>query len=96
MNEAIRKKIRVEEMRLDCYLRLDIQCNKDRGKWTTTFRCWLVWRSFDVAAVEVVGRKRRRSTLAGNWPKKDPTRRARDAPMDILPTDEPWPTRPGV
>ena len=77
-------------------MRLDIQCNKDRGKWTTTFRCWLVWRSFDVAAVEVVGRKRRRSTLAGNWPKKDPTRRARDAPMDILPTDEPWPNRPGV
>lgn len=91
-------KIRVEMM-LDCYL-LDIQCNKDRGKWLL-YRCWLVWRLFDVVVVvvvevEVVGRKRRRSTLVDNWPKKDPTRRARDALMDILPTDEPWPNRPGV
>lgn len=91
MNEVM--KIRVE-MKLDCYL-LDIQCNKDRGKWLLD-RCWLVcWTLFDVV-VEVVGRKRRHSTLVGNWPKKDPTRRARDALMDILPTDEPWPNRPGV
>jgi hypothetical protein len=71
---------------MDCCW-LDIRCNKDRGKWRNRSILWF----------EVVGRKKRRSTLVGNWPRKDPRRRARDDAEDNLrSTDAPWPNRPDV